>query len=193
MIALKLSPWQTHVQRWINCTRCPYHRGRQNVVLARGSLPCDVLLIGEGPGASEDCTGEPFAKNAPAGNLLQRIVDAALPNGIWAMTNVVACVPNDDGVKIGAPGHDECRACAPRLQELVNLADPRLVVAVGDEAATWLDQGLKHRSVTFKRGVRLIWIEHPSHMLRKNEMMKKLAADRAAVQIMTAWEDLDAR
>ena len=186
-----MTPFQLHVQRWSNCTRCSYHRGRQNVVLARGVLPCTVLIIGEGPGASEDILGQPF--KGPAGNLLQNIVDASLGGVRWAMTNIVACVPNEDGIKIGPPDHEQCRACAPRLQELVDMANPRLVVAVGDVAETWLDQGMKHRSATFKRGVKSVVIEHPSHMLRKNEMMKTLAAQRATVQIRTAVEDLDAR
>lgn len=46
------------------------------VVLARGSVPCDVLLIGEAPGESENVLGLPFI--GPAGKLMDSVVRDAL-------------------------------------------------------------------------------------------------------------------
>lgn len=47
----RLSPYQRHKNRWKSCTLCPICEQRVNVVLARGTVPCDVLFIGEAPGA----------------------------------------------------------------------------------------------------------------------------------------------
>lgn len=71
------SKWSVFVERWKDCTACGLCEHRQKVVLARGSVPCDILFIGEAPGESEDCLGQPFV--GPAGQLLDRIVRLALP------------------------------------------------------------------------------------------------------------------
>jgi uracil-DNA glycosylase len=72
--------WAEFLQGWgrgCGSNLCPLAR---KVVLARGTLPCDVLFIGEGPGVSEDVTGRPFV--GPAGSLLDHIVNTALaPEG----------------------------------------------------------------------------------------------------------------
>ena len=42
---ITLTPWQAHVDGWKDCTRCGLHRTRSSVVLARGSVPCDVVFV----------------------------------------------------------------------------------------------------------------------------------------------------
>lgn len=71
-----LTPWAQFVNRWKGCTTCELHATRQKVVLARGEVPCDVLLIGEAPGMAEDTIGIPFV--GPAGQLLDKIIDQAI-------------------------------------------------------------------------------------------------------------------
>ncbi len=67
-----MSAWTDHVERWKDCTKCPLHTQRSNIVIARGQLPADVVFIGEAPGAIEDGTGLPFKD--PAGALLDQII-----------------------------------------------------------------------------------------------------------------------
>jgi uracil-DNA glycosylase len=69
------TPFQLHVAQWRNCTACPLHIGRKQVVFARGKIPCDILFVGEAPGKSEDMHGQPFY--GPAGQLLDDIVENA--------------------------------------------------------------------------------------------------------------------
>jgi DNA polymerase len=58
------------------------------LVTARGHVPCDILIIGEAPGASEDIIGRPFV--GPAGILLDDILEKSLdPDIRVAMTNLV--------------------------------------------------------------------------------------------------------
>lgn len=76
--------WLDHVEKWKDCQRCPLAQQRSNIVLARGTVPCDVLFIGEAPGASEDALGLPFV--GPAGHLLNQIIERVLPQptaDIW--------------------------------------------------------------------------------------------------------------
>src|SRR3954471_2435855 len=89
-----MTTWLEHVARWRDCTRCPLSQQRSNIVLARGQVPCDVLFVGEAPGASEDALAQPFC--GPAGHLLDQIVERALPPIVsYAMTNLVCCFPRE--------------------------------------------------------------------------------------------------
>jgi uracil-DNA glycosylase len=97
-----VTPFQLHVNRWGDCQQCELHRVRHKVVLARGRVPCDVLFIGEAPGASEDVLGLPFV--GPAGHMLDYIIERSigehnelrkekgLPGLRVAMTNLVCCM-----------------------------------------------------------------------------------------------------
>lgn len=62
-----------HQAKWQNCQACPLHQNRTQVVTFRGDNPCDVLLVGEAPGRSEDALGEPFV--GEAGYCLKEIID----------------------------------------------------------------------------------------------------------------------
>ncbi len=71
-----MTKYQLHVLNWKDCERCYLSQRRTKVVLCRGTLPCDVLFVGESPGKSEDVLGEPFI--GPSGQLLGKIVQKAL-------------------------------------------------------------------------------------------------------------------
>ena len=91
-MTLKISPFALHLANWKDCTRCPLHETRIQTALYRGQVPCDILLIGEAPGPSENVLGEPFA--GPAGHLLDQIVgQSGLGKFRLCFTNLVGCIP----------------------------------------------------------------------------------------------------
>lgn len=192
-----LSPFQQHKAKWIKCTRCPLHQGRDRVVLCRGKLPCDVLFVGEAPGQSENVLGQPFV--GPAGKMLGQMIGEALRNcgdvGVdetgnddWypkelriAFTNVVACIPYDEGgVKVSDPPPLAIKRCLPRLQELIGIANPRTIVAVGKIAD-------KH--LAFYAGER-IEITHPAAILRANPANQGLMYQKNVVALSELFESL---
>jgi uracil-DNA glycosylase len=71
--------YQQHVETYRDCRGCELCRTRERVVFPRGSVPADVVFVGEAPGESENILGQPFV--GPAGQLLDGIVAEAL-NGI---------------------------------------------------------------------------------------------------------------
>lgn len=133
-----MSAWTDHVARWGNCTACPLHKQRDMIVLGRGQLPCDVVFVGEAPGASEDALGTPFV--GPAGKLLEQMMERALPLGTtWAMTNLVCCYPREAKARgDNEPERDEILSCRPRLEEFLTIAQPKLIVRVGALAAEYV-------------------------------------------------------
>lgn len=134
-----LTPFQQHKLDWGSCTECSLCNSRKQVVHLRGSIPADILFIGEGPGDSEDVLGKPFC--GPAGRLLDSMIEVASRNVDpfkTAFINCVGCVPKENGNKIGEPRPDQLQACLPKLIELVKMVRPWTIVAVGKVAREWL-------------------------------------------------------
>lgn len=139
---------ELHKKHWEGCTRCPLHCSRSKVVLWKGYVPCDMLLIGEAPGFWEDNDGFPFV--GPAGGKLDELLgDADLEHrlsfgftGVWeklkyAITNIVCCLPPPEGREaIRTPKDEEAQACSERLREFVKIAQPKVIVHVGEISAT---------------------------------------------------------
>lgn len=136
--------WAEHELRWGKGCGSELCSRASHVCLGRGTVPADVLLVGEAPGQSEDTRGIPF--DGPAGDLLDRILAVALahlPQKVeCCFTNLVGCIPLDDEHGKGEPDDLAVRCCSPRLQEAAWLCDPKLVICVGDLARDWLDPGL---------------------------------------------------
>lgn len=126
-----------HKARWCSCVKCEIGRIAHNHVFVRGTLPCEVLFIGEAPGKTEDVTGWPFI--GKAGKTLEVWIDQMQTenSGVtWAITNTVLCRPTDfPGGKNRPPSDSEMRECSPRLDEIVAIAAPDMFVLLGAIAA----------------------------------------------------------
>lgn len=196
-----MNRWQLHVAEWKDCTRCELSETRKTVCVARGTMPCDVAFVGEAPGTVEDVNGQAFT--GPAGKLLQRIVrDAfadtqvegtegpAYNSRTWAFTNLVGCIPKVGGEK-GQPDHEHVMACKPRLEAELDMLRPRVVVAVGKLAATYLSPGYKH-SVRLPAGIlEVVEILHPSFILsRVAPPARPLKVKQCVITIRDAVEKL---
>ena len=57
----------------LKCTRCDLSTTRNKVVFSSGPGNCDVMVIGEAPGASEDETGIPFVGRG--GQMLNKLFE----------------------------------------------------------------------------------------------------------------------
>lgn len=217
---------QAHVDRWANCEGCHLWEGRRKVITWRGTVPCDVLFIGEAPGVSEDVIGFPFV--GPAGGIMDKIVKEALDGihlcgvcrkgrslrpypsrGVMdgcspshreeppaavrtAFTNMVCCIPWDEtGRKTTEPPAESVDACVPRLEEFVEIADPHLIVCVGDVAAAWILPDRKgERQCLTEWEIPMVQIEHPASIGRKQLAVQGLAGQKAAVAIRAALEEI---
>ena len=174
-----------HRGKWNNCQGCELYNKRKHVVLARGEIPCDVLFIGEAPGASEDVLGQPFV--GPAGQLLDRIVARARgQRGIRAaFTNLVACIPlGDDGKKTAEPSVESIEACSPRLDEMWTMAQPRGIVFVGKLAQQHL------ADIVDGRQIANTLITHPAAILRAKEEQQGLLIQTAIVTVADLFYDI---
>ncbi|MBU0671604.1 MAG: uracil-DNA glycosylase [Candidatus Margulisbacteria bacterium] len=112
------------------CTKCQLHKGRNKVVFGSGPVPCDIMLIGEAPGADEDEQGLPFVGRA--GKLLTKIlesVDIKRPDDIY-IANTVKCRPPENR----APLPKEQEACRPYLEAQIKHVKPKIILLAGTPA-----------------------------------------------------------
>jgi uracil-DNA glycosylase len=187
------SLYDLHVENWSGGCGSAICAGARKVCLARGKVPCDVVFIGEAPGASEDAIGLPFV--GPAGHLLDIVIERSVPEGVpYALTNLVGCIPLDEyGGKSGAPPDEAIKCCGPRLAEFVGLCRPRLVVCVGSLSRDWLDEKRKHSIVLPPMGdgrpIPRVWVKHPAAILRSSTAVRDLDIQRCVVTIANAIEE----
>ncbi|HEV8177239.1 MAG TPA: uracil-DNA glycosylase, partial [Gemmatimonadales bacterium] len=111
------------------CQRCPLFATAINPVPGEGNPNARLMLIGEGPGATEDATGRPFV--GQAGSLLNGILEAIeVPRDSVYITNIVKCRPPGNR----KPLPDEVAACIPYLYRQVELIKPKVILALGGTA-----------------------------------------------------------
>lgn len=185
--------YQLHVERWSDCHECELSDGRKRVVLARGRLPCDVLFVGEAPGESEDVIGQPFV--GPAGKLLDQIVTEASRSFYdatklrIAFTNLVGCFPKaEKATKNHAPPNECVKSCAPRLRELIALAEPQWIVCVGKLAETWVEKYQKQYGCA---DVPRTSITHPAAILRADPVTRDAEIRRCVARLSETFERLN--
>ena len=119
-----------------NCQRCPLFAHRHRMVIGTGTLPADILFLGEGPGRSENTSGIPF--DGPSGKILDEMILRAqqvaglskLPT--YYITNIVLCRACDDHVgQTRDPSGAEILCCGINVQTIIDNVQPRGVVFFG--------------------------------------------------------------
>lgn len=174
-----MTPWQNHRNKWKDCKRCQLWRTRKNVVLGRGELPCSILFIGEAPGRSEDVIGQPFV--GPAGRLLSHILDLAGITKGYFISNILGCIPlGKEGDKVQVPNLSAAR-CSTRLEELYQMARPRLVVLLGEIA----------RKYWPNKNCDMLYLPHPAAILRTDVTQRGLMLKRCVLDLIEKTGEID--
>ncbi|MEL6884505.1 MAG: uracil-DNA glycosylase [Pseudomonadota bacterium] len=161
---------------------CELKRGARNLVFSDGAPGARVMIVGEAPGRDEDREGKPFVGRA--GQLLDKMLGAiglSRDESVY-ITNVLPWRPpqNRD------PKPDEIAMMQPFLHRHITLADPDVLVVVGNHACQAL---LGKRGITRLRGD---WTEargmpalpmfHPAYLLRNPAAKREAWADLLSLQ-----------
>jgi len=138
-----------------------------NMVIHRGSPQARLMLIGEGPGATEDRLQKPFVGRS--GKLLDQILQAVDfdPTGDVYITNVVKRRPPENR----DPTPAEIDFYAPYLFEEIRLIDPAIILLIGRIAMLTIlgeKRGITRvRGQWFQRDGRWVMpMFHPAYLLR---------------------------
>jgi DNA polymerase len=155
---------ETYAQK---CDLCVLKKTRTKVVFGSGPVPCDIMLIGEGPGEQEDLSGLPFVGRA--GQLLTKILESVnikRPDDIY-IANIVKCRPPENRAPLPA----ETRACFPYLLAQIRLIQPKIILVAGAPSSKVVlnneEPMSKIRGKWQKLGdISVMPIFHPSYLLR---------------------------
>lgn len=134
-------------ERWKECTKCDLHQTRAQTVFARGAINADIMAIGDSPGDDDDREGYPFV--GETGNLLEQMLEAAgVEESEVLLAHTVSCHPPRVDNKQLPPSVAQMKACWPRLQEMIQLVDPAIIIPVGAVATKFLMKATKMRTWT---------------------------------------------
>lgn len=157
-------------------------------VVSDGTAGAPVMVIGEGPGGQEDRIGLPFV--GKAGQLLDKMLAAiALDRKTNAfITNVNYWRPPGNR----NPEADELAVCRPFVDRMIDLAQPKIIIATGGVAAkSLLDtktgiMRLRGSERPFETpagtSVPIIPMFHPAYLLRRPQDKSRAWRDLLLVQ-----------
>lgn len=161
-----------------DCTRCPLHQGRTNIVHTEGNRHARLMFVGEAPGADEDAQARPFVGRA--GQLLTKIIESiGFKREDVLIGNVNRCRPPGNR----PPTPEEASMCQPFLLREIAAVQPEVIVVLGNTAMRNLldiKQGITKVRGQFQDyyGVKVMPTFHPAYLLRDPSKKKE------------TWEDL---
>src|SRR5690606_18197204 len=116
-----------------NFDGCSLKLRATNLVFADGNPEADIMLVGEAPGRDEDLQGKPFVGRS--GQLLDRMLKSiGLDRTSVYIANTVPWRP--PGNRTPAPS--EVAVCLPFLYRQIELAAPKVLIALGGASASTL-------------------------------------------------------
>ncbi len=177
------------------CRKCPIGYERRNNVYGEGDPCARLMVVGEGPGETEDQLGRPFVGRA--GQLLDRMLAAIeLAREEVYICNTVKCRPTlagPYGARNRAPDAQEMENCRPFLDQQIAIIAPQVILALGSPAAkSFLGRDfqitrMRGRWYAGPRDTPLMVTFHPAYVLRQTggeiEGVKRMVwADLKAVR-----------
>lgn len=164
---------------------CGLKKLANKTVFADGNPQSSIMFIGEAPGSSEDAQGIPFC--GESGKLLDNVlasINISREHNAY-ITNTVFWRPPANR----QPTQEEIDICRPFVEKHIALINPKLIVLVGNVAATSLlgkNAGISkirqeyylYTNQYLSKAIQTTSIFHPAYLLRQ-PMQKK-----------TTWYDL---
>jgi len=157
---------------------CMLRATATQLVFAAGNPEARVMFVGEAPGRDEDISGIPFVGRS--GQLLDRMMTAiGLDRTSAYIANVVPWRPPGNRT----PTPQETAICLPFIRRQIELADPDILVCLGQPATQTLlgtregitrTRGRWFKFDTGSREIRAMATYHPAFLLR-SPLQKRLA------------------
>ncbi len=186
---------ETLAQAAKTCSGCRLAERRRNVVFGEGDPAAGLVLVGEGPGDTEDELGRPFVGRA--GQMLDKaLIDAGISREQVYITNTVKCRAADwsTGKPVNrAPLDDEAIACRQWLMPQLDLLKPQVILCIGAPSAKNLIK--KDFRITQERGKYFpcpfartaIATLHPAYILRQMNIAGDGGYSLLVADIAKAW------
>lgn len=171
-------------QSYTTCQKCPaLCQSRTQVVFGSGNPKAEILFIGEAPGANEDKQGIPFC--GMSGKILEELLQSInLNRNDVFITNTILCRPENNR----NPHPDEVENCRERLDQLIAIMKPNVIVTIGNFATQRILNKTGIKSIKGKifpttinnHMLKVIPVIHPANYLysgRNPELMAEMKRD----------------
>ncbi len=157
------------------CAKCALAHTRRNVVFGEGNPESPLMIVGEGPGQTEDATGRPFVGRS--GALLDEALAACgLSRNHVFICNVLkcrACTSEEGRYRNRPPETVEIVTCTPWLMQQIEIIKPLVILSLGAPSAKFVIR--KDFRMTQERGTfyptkfarAAIAALHPAYILRQ--------------------------
>ncbi len=157
---------------------CMLRATATQLVFADGNPTARIMFVGEAPGRDEDIAGLPFVGRS--GKLLDRMMEAiGLDRTQAYIANIVPWRPPGNRT----PTPHESAICLPFIRRQIELADPDILVCLGQPSTQTLlgtkegitrTRGRWFKFDTGRREIRALATYHPAFLLR-SPLQKRLA------------------
>tara|TARA_Y100000816_G_scaffold169294_1_gene121510 strand:- start:470 stop:1159 length:690 start_codon:yes stop_codon:yes gene_type:complete len=155
---------------------CKLKNNSKNIVFSDGDISSPLMIVGEGPGQTEDDQGKPFV--GEAGKLLNKMLNAIkIERSKIYITNVVNYRPPDNR----KPEPDEILRYSEFLKEHISIFDPKILILMGSTAMEALfgnkikitkSRGEWKEIVIKNKVFKTIITFHPAYLLRQPDQKK---------------------
>ena len=155
---------------------CKLKNNSKNIVFSDGDISSPLMIVGEGPGKTEDDQGKPFV--GEAGKLLNKMLNAIkIDRSKIYITNVVNYRPPDNR----KPEPDEILRYSEFLKEHISIFDPKILILMGSTAMEALfgnkikitkSRGAWKEVVIKNKVFKTIITFHPAYLLRQPDQKK---------------------
>lgn len=164
---------------------CNLKKLANNTVFADGNPQSAIMFIGEAPGSTEDIQGIPFC--GESGKLLDNIlasINISRKQNAY-ITNTVFWRPPANR----APTQEEIDICRPFVEKHIALINPKLIVLVGNVAATSL-LGKNAGITKIRQEYYLYSNQYLANPVHTTAMFHPAYLLRQPLQKKTSWYDL---
>ena len=155
---------------------CKLKNNSKNIVFSDGDISSPLMIVGEGPGQTEDDQGKPFV--GEAGKLLNKMLSAIkIERSKIYITNVVNYRPP----KNRKPEPEEILRYSEFLKEHISIFDPKILILMGSTAMEALfgnkikitkSRGEWKEIVIKNKVFKTIITFHPAYLLRQPDQKK---------------------
>jgi len=162
------------------CEKCgDLVNSRNQVVFGSGNKKAKILFIGEAPGANEDKQGIPFC--GMSGQILNQLLShIGFDREDIFITNTILCRPENNR----NPKKEEVENCRNRLDRLISVMDPDVIVTIGNFATERIIKKTGIKSIKGKifdlNGRSVVPVIHPASFLysgRNPVMLEEMKKD----------------
>jgi len=148
-------------------------------VFGSGNSDAKIILIGEAPGANEDKNGIPFC--GMSGKILDELlISVGLSREDIFITNTILCRPP----KNRNPKKEEVENCRERLDKLIEIMKPEVIVTIGNFATERIINKTGIKSIRGKvfnyNNIKVVPVVHPASYLysgRNPDMFNDMKKD----------------